>query len=144
MIGRTILLLMMAQHRLIQHFDMNKRFKRVCAAVLFSNINWEEQKDNKWMSPQEVKLRCGILDVNNLWGHESSSYNLYDIIIHFDASKSLAGGFCSNFREIPEYAQLITRESQNSVSPISKGNKIRTIYILALPHRIFVYSWEGL
>ena len=51
------------------------------------------------MSPQEVKLRCGrgILDVNILWGHESKSYSLYDIIIYFDESKCLAGRFCSNF-----------------------------------------------
>ena len=46
-----------------------------------SNGKWEEQQDNKLISPQEVKLRCGIRDVNTLWGPESKSYKLFDI--HF-------------------------------------------------------------
>ena len=48
----------------------------MCVAVLFSNSKWE---DNKLVSPQEMKLRCRICDVNSLWGPESKSYKLFDI-----------------------------------------------------------------
>ena len=48
----------------------------MCVAVLFSNSKWE---DNKLVSPQEMKLRCRICDVNTLWGPESKSYKLFDI-----------------------------------------------------------------
>ena len=57
---------MLAQYRLNQHFDKKKQLKK-CVAVLFSNSKWEEQQD-KLVSPQEVKLRCGIRDVNSLYG----------------------------------------------------------------------------
>ena len=55
---------MLAQYRLDQHFDEKKQLKK-CVAVLFSNSKWEEQQD-KLVSPQEVKLRCGVRDVNSL------------------------------------------------------------------------------
>ena len=55
---------MLAQHRLKQHFDENKQLKRVRTAVLTNNNKWEEQQDNKLISPQEVKLSCGIHDIN--------------------------------------------------------------------------------
>ena len=51
----------------------------MCVAVLFSNSKWKEQQDNKLKSPQEVKLCCGIRDVNTLWAPESKSYKLFDI-----------------------------------------------------------------
>ena len=85
--GGTILLSVLAQYRLNQHFDNKKKFWKVSVAVLFSNSKWEERQDNKLIlrqdnkliSPQEVKLRCGIRDVNTLWGPESKSYKLFDI-----------------------------------------------------------------
>ena len=38
---------MLAQYRLDQHFDNKKQLKNMYVAVLFSNIKWEEQQDNK-------------------------------------------------------------------------------------------------
>ena len=34
-----------------QHFDEKTQLKKVCAAVLFSNSKFEEQQDNKLISP---------------------------------------------------------------------------------------------
>ena len=48
----------------------------MCLAVLFSNSKFKEQQDNKFISPEEVKLRCGIRDVNALWGPESKGYKI--------------------------------------------------------------------
>ena len=38
----------------------------MCVAVLLSNSKSEEQQDNNFISPQEVKLRCGIRDVMSI------------------------------------------------------------------------------
>ena len=91
---------MLAQHRLNQHFDKKKQLKKVCVAVLFSNSKWEEQLDNKLISPKEVKLWCEVRDVNTLWGPESKSYKLFDI--NFLSGCIQAHGrwiFFSNFQD---------------------------------------------
>ena len=69
---------MSVQHMLKQYFDENKQLKKKCTAVIFNDSKWEEQQDNKLILTQEVKLRCGIRDVNTLWGPESKSYKLFD------------------------------------------------------------------
>ena len=69
---------MLAQNMLKQYFDASKLLKKGCTTVLLNHSRWEEQHDNKLISPQEVKLRCGIRDVNIMWGPDSKSYNLFD------------------------------------------------------------------
>ena len=69
---------MLAQNMLKQDFDDSKLLEKVRTTVLLNNSRWKEQRDNKLTSPQEVKLRCGIRDVNIMWGPDSKSYNLFD------------------------------------------------------------------
>ena len=69
---------MLAQNMLKQYFDASKLLEKVCTTVLLNHSRWEEQHDNKLISQQEVKLRCGIRDVNIMWGPDSKSYNLFD------------------------------------------------------------------
>ena len=67
---------MLAQYRLNQHFDNKQQFKNMYVAVLFSNIKWEEQQDNKLiLLLHYVKLHCGIRDLNTLRGPEGKFYN---------------------------------------------------------------------
>ena len=60
-------------------FWCEETVKKVCAAILFGNSKWEEQQDKNLISPQEVKLRWGICDVNTVWGPDSKSFKLFDI-----------------------------------------------------------------
>ena len=73
---QIILPSMLAQHRLNRHFDKKKQLKNLSVVVPFE---WEEQQDNKLISPQEVKLCCGICDANTLCGPESKSYKKLNI-----------------------------------------------------------------
>ena len=69
---------MLSKHALKQYFKENIQLKKVWTTVLFNNSEWGKQQDNKFISLQEVKFRCGIREVNTLWGLESKSYKLFD------------------------------------------------------------------
>ena len=64
-------------------------------AVLFSYSKRQEQQDNKLISPQEVKLCCGIRDY------------LTSIFIRMHPSLWLMD-FVQIFREVPGYVQWFT------------------------------------
>ena len=49
---QIILLSMLAQHRLHWYFDKKKLLKKRCVVVLFE---WEEQQDNKLISPHQMR-----------------------------------------------------------------------------------------
>ena len=96
----SILIYMLTVHRLEQSFDKNND-ENMCAAVLFKNNKGEEQQDNKLISLQEVKLRCGIHNVNTLWGPESKSYKLFYINFLSGCIQAYGCLFCSKFQGSP-------------------------------------------
>ena len=91
-------------------FWWQQTVKKVCTAVLFNNSKWEEQHANKLISPQEVKLRCGIRDVNTLRGSESKSYKLIDkqFLSGCMHSRIWCMDFVQIFRKVPECVQWFT------------------------------------
>ena len=95
--------------RVEKYFDANKLLEKVCTTVLLHNSRWEEQHDNKLIPPQEVKLCCGIRDVNTLWGPESKSYNLLWQAIFIQINPRLwLMNFVQIFRKVPEEVQRLT------------------------------------
>ena len=112
-------------------FWWQQTVKKVCTAVLFNNSKWEEQHANKLISPQEVKLRCGIHYVNSLRGPESKSYKLFDKQFSSGCIQGYGGrGFCSNFQESSRICSMVYL---SSLRLLCQEETIR-----ALLHRIFV------
>ena len=72
----------------------SKNSQKVYALVLAYLSEYGEQLSRSYISPQEVKLRCGIRNVIVMRGPESKNFNLFDLRFYPYASKPLVDGFC--------------------------------------------------
>ena len=80
---------MLAQHGLQQHFDKSKQLKKCLP-------QWPH---SKLISPQKVKLRCGIQNVNTQWGTENKATNCLASNFSSECIQGYGWWVCSNFRE---------------------------------------------
>ena len=82
----AILLSMLAQYRLNQHFDNEKQLRKVCVAVLFSNSKWSE------IALWDTWCQYFV----GAWDQKLQNY--LTSIFYPDASKPMVDVFCSNFQ----------------------------------------------